>query len=407
MKKTLFTKLAVFTVLAGLVIIAWTVPVLASSRVAISDNGVFTVAPNETVDGAVFMVGETITVAGKVNGDLYCAAETVHIYGEIDGDVICVGGNLTIEGKVDGDIRVAGSIITINGMASGNLTAAANTLTIDKKAVIQQDALLAGSSIRINGVVQRDIRAGSESIEINGLVGRHVEVETTKLVVSEGARVGGDVQYWSQDDAEIYKGTVAGQAIRHESISRETTPTVADSILNIASGIFFLVILTIAMVLIVPRNVRETTALSLPKLGFVFLVGLAAILLSIPILIVLIFTIIGAPIIPLLIVGYAVIFTTAFPLTSYYLGRWMFEGRSSNMILHATAGAAALGLLIAVPIVGVLIGLIAFVTGVGMAIYNLRHQFKEHSYKDTQKISSLSEANTPVNNSIGKRPSKN
>jgi hypothetical protein len=68
------------------------------------------------------------------------------------------------------------------------------------------------------------------------------------------------------------------------------------------------------------------------------------------------------------------------------------------MVLHVATGATVLGLIIAVPLLGALVGFVAFATGAGMALYNLRNQFGQDSYKDTQKISVL---NNPVSTKTG------
>lgn len=394
MKKGLIAKVAALALMAGIVTFSYISPVLASSKVESSENGVVSVATGEVVDGAAFLAGRTVTIEGKVNGDVYCAAETVRIYGKVNGDVMCAGSTLDIKGNVNGDVRVAGANVTVGGMVRGSLTVAANTVTIDKDAVVQRDALLAGSSVRLDGTVQRDLRVGSEALELVGLVGRNVDSGVTHLVVSNGSKVGGDVQYWSENVATIYEGTVVGKTTRHEPVSYEAASTVASSILGVAGAVAFLVVLSIGVVLVVPRTVRSATSLSLPKLGFALLIGLGAIFLSLPLMIVLVVTVIGVPIALLVIVGYLVLSTLALPLVAYYIGRWMFEGRSSNMVLHAATGATVLGLIIAIPILGALAGFAAFAAGVGIALYNLRNQFGQNAYKDTQKISELNKSDS-------------
>ncbi len=400
MKQGLINKLVIMATVVGVLSFLMVAPVLASSKAVSSENGIASVKADEVVDGAAFMSGKTVTIAGKVNGDVYCVGDTVHVYGEVNGDVICAGSTLTIEGKVKGDVRVIGSNISIRGVIQGNLSAGASTLSIEKNAIIERDALLAGSSARLDGTVGRDLKFGSEAMELLGSVGRNVDGDTTNLVVSDGAKVGGNVQYWSSNIATIYEGTVAGDTIRHEPISYEKSQTFTNSILGVAASVVFLVILSIGVIAIAPRSVRGITALSLPKLGFVSLIGLGAILIAIPILLVLIVTIVGMPIALLVLVGYLVLFTAAFPVVAYYIGRWMFEGRSTNMVLHAMTGAVVLGLVMAIPILGALLGFVALAAGVGAIIYGLRNQFGKDAYKDAIKISELNKTVPDKKNSV-------
>lgn len=394
--KSQITKLAAFVAIAAVAVFLWAAPVLATAKVATSENGVVGVASGETVDGAAFLAGKTVTIAGTVNGDVYCAAETVHIFGTVEGDVMCGASNLTIEGTVNGDVRVAGSSVIVRGAISGSLTAAAGTIVVDKGAVVQRDALLAASSVRVDGTIERDVRVGGDAVEILGVVGRHVDGGVTNLVVSESAKVGGDVQYWSKSQAIVHEGTVAGKTIQHEPIDHETNPTAAQSLMTVVSGIVFLTILTLGLVLLAPRSVRGATALSLPKLGLSALIGLGAFFIALPLLIILAITVVGLPLALLALVGYVVLFVVALPLVAYYIGRWMLEGRTSSMLLHAIAGGLVLGIVTAIPYIGGFAWLIALVTGMGMAIYSLRYQFRGAKYRDSQTVSNLSQLSETV-----------
>lgn len=389
MKRNVAPKLLALVALVGLATVLWAAPVLASAKVVGSDSGVASIPEGTSVDGAAYLGGKTVTLSGDVRGDVYCAAESVYIDGTVEGDVVCGGGTLTIGGTVKGDVKVFGSSVTLSGVVEGDLAAAGGTVAIEESAVIKRDALLAASSVRLDGSVLRDLRFGTDVMEISGLVGRNSDGQTTHLVIVEGAKVNGDVQYWSENQATVYDGTVSGKVTRNEPITYERGSDLSDTVVGAIWSIAFLVVLTLTIVFLVPRSVREATGVSLPKFGLAILIGLGSMFIALPVLIILAVTIIGLPVAMLLLVGYIVLMTAALPLVAYYLGRWMLEGRTSNMFAQASLGALVLGVLMTVPILGALIGLVAFSAGMGMAIYNLRNQYHKPSYSDPRTLDSL------------------
>lgn len=114
--------------------------------------------------------------------------------GEISGDLV-VEQDSTLNGMVNGNVTVKPNVsLVLNGICIGDLTLESNS-DVDVSGIVQGNINNTGGTLKINGIVQGDIAdAGS-------------------TVVSEGARVNGEIKKVSSSSTSIIAGTVGGAII--------------------------------------------------------------------------------------------------------------------------------------------------------------------------------------------------
>jgi len=206
-------KLSLFFLLLLIPFFFFKEQVLATEQASDSaQNKIVEVKKGEIINQDFFAQGSEIKIDGTINGDVYAAGGNISLNGKIDGDLIAVSGNIFLNGEVTQDVRIAGQIISIKGKIGRNLTVFGNQVTIEEGAVIGGSLLGFGSIIRDNGSVGRDARIYGNQVSVNGQIGRDFKGSFGNLTLAEKAKILGNLDYQSSKEAEILAGaTVVGQ----------------------------------------------------------------------------------------------------------------------------------------------------------------------------------------------------
>lgn len=334
-----------------------------------------TVAQDQTIDGALFVAGNKITIAGSVKGDLFCGAQTVEITGTIDGDVICGAETINITGVVTGDIRVAAQTFTLASSVDKSVTIFAGTANFEKEAFIGVDAAVYAQTLNQNGFISRDLLMAGGTLNIAGTVAREVQATVNSLSIGSTAIVG-DVAYTSDSDANVANGASVASIERSEPTTNQnvTNPTVA-ILGNLAYWFIAMLLIGVAMMISKPQVLQGAgeyiKSNVWASLGwgalFVFAAPLAALVLAL--------TIVGIPLGIVIFLAWIIVLIVAQTITSYVVGSWILSKTKVNGgEMWTRLGALALGLLIVgvlmiIPFIGWLLGFVATVIGAGSLKY--------------------------------------
>lgn len=331
----------------------------------------------ENLDESLFISGEQIIIDSDITGDLFCAGQSITINGSIKGDVLCVVQDIKINGLVDGNVRVAGQTVEVSGTVNRNLNALAQTLTLKKLAAVKGDIFFGVQSVDLSGTAGRDLAGAGETVTVSGSLFRNATVNAANLNISDTARIRGDLDYYIEKDraASISSQSVVGQVRRHDLVYEDkSAPEKSESLspMSLLSKVIFgaLAFFIIASVLIyfdksrtekVINRIQEKPVLS----GFI---GLAVFVTFPLVFILLIMTLLGIPLAFVTLFVYFVALIVASVYTSIVIG-WNFlklvNKKTPTPFLSALAGTFTLGLIASIPVLGWLIALIAFFTGLG------------------------------------------
>ncbi len=253
----------------------------------------------ETHEGWYFAAAQHVILNGTVNGDAYIAAGQVEVHGTINGDLLVAGGDVEIGGTVTDDIRAAGGTVRLNGSVGKNVSAVGGNINVSPTASIAGGLLTACGSLVEGGAIQKDLRAAVGTVDITGMVVDNVDIVGGRLTVARGANVGGNLNavLSQKDRSEIAEGAVKGTISLKQ---REEHPA---RIIGLPEGTFWLktfwvgslYLAGLVFFLLSRRYFAEYGSLTVNRMGWSFLWGLALVIITPIAVLVLCATIIGIP----------------------------------------------------------------------------------------------------------------
>lgn len=319
---------------------------------------------NEVINEDLFVLGQSITIDGKVNGDLFFLAKDISISGEVTGDIIGMAQTVTINGIALDDVRTGGQFVNINGEIHKNATFSGQFVNINKKSSIGGDLIVGGNDIKIDGVIQGDVQVGGETISLRGKIGKTVNLIAREIIVSQSSVIKGDLKYRAKK-AEIVEGAnIVGKIEKLPFKERVKRSRWLSWKFYFWKFIFMIAGIIVGFIFIklfpsLISKVKQEASHIWKSLGIGF-----ALLVCVPILsIILAITILGIPI---------SLITFALYLIFIYIGRIILASlvgdkilRKELPILSLIVGMLIFTILFSLPFVGWLFKLIATTIGLG------------------------------------------
>ncbi len=366
MKRFILTVLSIFS-LSSFLFVGQT-----SAQTAQSGH-IVTIEKEKTVNGDLFTVGQTVAIHGTVNGDLYVGGGSIFVDGTVNGDILAVGGNMLIQGTVH-NVRVAGGNVTIDGTIGGNVTAVGGNISIAQGVKIPESLVAAGGQISMLGSTGKGATLASGQTTIGNTIGGDM-LAAGNVTLTPGARVNGNLTYWSGQKATIENGAVVtGQIVQHIP-AKHSQPHAASAGTIFAGTLLFGLISLISSLIIgilfiqlLPVFSQDTIATirSHPwlSLGVGVLVAIV-----VPVALFFIFlTIVGIPIALLLLVVYGVFAYISKIFVALFLGVWVLERTNTSkpyLIWALLLGLIIYEILGIIPLIGWFVGIIFWFIGLG------------------------------------------
>lgn len=362
---------------AGLLLLA-VVPVLAWAHIASAQRFSNTVDEGQTVNSSLYSAGQNVDVNGTINGDVFCAGQTITIDATVHGDVICAGQDVTVSGKVDGNIRIAGQTVSVNAVVSKNATIAAMTLSLDADASVGQDLTAMGDTLNIKGPVKRDVVANGNSVILNGNIGRNAKVSTAQLRLKSHALVAGNLHYTSNRKLDRDGGAKVLGSISQAKPAKSTNNQGMFRRFSIGFYLFMLVglgLIALTLAYLFPQFLRRNSRLIKDNFTKTFIVGLVASLIVPMIALGLVLTVVGIPLVVLLLVAWLLGAFLTGPIAAYYIGQMVLRTRSNPMAITAV-GSVILVTAYYLPLAGILVMMLAYWVGFGALLLSLKDHLR-------------------------------
>ncbi len=336
----------------------WFLPRLAFGQPQSQDEFLTTVSENKmknnlSADNRVaamsFGGNYTLKAGDTIRDDVNVSGGTANINGVIIGDLAVMGGEAFATGTVDGDVAVLGGNLYITGSITG-------------------DAAVMGGKIRHQGVIEGDVF----------IVGGEIKLDSGSVIKGTLGMIGGSVD---QDSLAVIQGEV--KSIGNEQL-RHFMPRIFKAwrlgphlhglrIVSLMFGFAALVILFLLNLLILavfPGAVNQINQQIQFKTWLAVALGVAVMILYLPVLLLFVVSIIGIPLIPLFILATGVALLFGLASLSGIVGEKISQGL--NLKIQGRIGQFAIGWLALnlIPALGLLLlrtgflGLLIFLFGV-------------------------------------------
>ncbi|WP_152622561.1 polymer-forming cytoskeletal protein [Archangium violaceum] len=335
------------------------------------------VGPQEVIDEDLYAFGSVVDIQGTVRGDVIAMGRQVDISGTVEGDVMSAASNTQISSPVRGSLRAASGDLSVSGPVGEDAMLAANNLRLTPESRVGKDLYLASGDARLYAPVQGELRAAARTLTLAAPVGQDAHAEVGTLRLTDEARVGGNLSYRSDQDAQLASGAVVSGTVEHLAPRHDQGRSPAMGLYFWVRSLVGLFALGLLFSLLAPRFARRVTAMlrqrPLPSLGW----G-AALLVSVPFLAALVFLVgmlLGGWWIGLFILAlYAFAIALSFPVVGLFLGRWLlerFHKTGAHLAVALLLGLVLLTLVGLVPILGGLVALATILFGLGAMMLSL------------------------------------
>ncbi len=355
--------------------------VAAQENMQTGDNIVVT--KDQVINKDYFAGGESVTIDGTINGDAYIGAGKITVNGTINGDLIAGGGEITVTGNVTQNIRVAGGNITISGKVGRNATVLGGNLNFTNSSEITGSLVSAGGNLTIYAPIGKDLYLGAGDATLASTVGGDINAGVGNLTLSSGAKVSGDINYISEQQAQILPGASISGELKHtlppkESKEAEQTSKYAAQGFGVyykSATFMSLLVIGLLLIKLFPRFSLQTAQTFSSKFWNSLVFGLLALIIAPVAFILLAITVFGLPLAFILLFGFLLAIYLSKIFVSIWLGNFINDKLNQNWNLYTTfiTGLIGLTLLSFIPILGALIAVTINTIGLGALLISKKN----------------------------------
>lgn len=338
------------------------------------------VGPQEVIEDDLYAFADTVTIQGLVRGDVVTAARKVVLQGTVEGDVFAASSDTEVTGQVRGSLRGASADARVRVPVGRDVLLAGNRLSFEPGADVAGDLLVAGNEVRVQAPVGGDVHAAAQSLTLGAPVTGSVRAETRTLELAEGSRIGGDLRYSAQREAQVPEGVVTGRVERLPASERAESAGPLAFLYFWARSFFGLFVLGLLIALLSPRLAARAPAVLREQpwrsLGW----GVAAFLVTpvIAAVALLVGLAVGGWWLGLFLLAlYALALLASFPVVGLLIGRWFlarFGKQGPPVALALLVGVLLLTLARRVPVFGGIVALVTMFFGLGALLLAIRRQ---------------------------------
>ena len=371
------------------------VPLLAAAVLArpaaaeVRTGEAVVVAEDEVIDENLTIAAANVSVHGHVTGDLVVTGGTIVVDGTIDGDVLAFGGQVTITGETGGDVRAMAGSTIVDGPVGGDVAAAGGMVTL--ASTVDGDALIGAATVKVGGAIARDLTVDGTDTTIDGGVGGDVDAQGDHLVLGDGARVDGDLDWTGAPGVTRGAGAIVTGVY---AIHPVTPPPVwlgpAFAGLQLFVGMLVVGLLWLSVFAGFAQRAMQTLRdrpLTCAASGLVVLVGGPILGLAVGVFGLLF----GGPwLAGILFAGFAIALSLTLPLVALALSKRL-TGRDADVVglwLPYALVLALIAALFQIPVLGALVAVVVVATGLGAIGLTLvpTLRFTSHPSLDTAPL---------------------
>lgn len=345
------------------------------------------------VGGDVFAAGANVSISEPASRDAIVSGFSVDISGPTAKDAVAAGFYVDVDAAVGEDLYAAGFFVKVEQPVGGDLSASGFNVHLRKDAAVAGNARLMAGKLTLDGPIKGALAASGGSIEVNGAVAGDARLTAGSLKFGPDARISGTLSYFTPEPIEIAPSVASPDRIHFERLEMGGRgpmhpgmfgfwPAFLSVFFGFIVSIAFLVVAAGVVLALVPdslERLREATIAAPFRNMAVGLLTLGAMFGLVPVSAI---TLIGMPLIPLLLLAIVALWIAGY-LVGVYAVAWRVAGRMRELepTLPARLAVIVVGLIVAaslnfIPFAGWLINLGLMLAGLGGIVTEALAWFK-------------------------------
>ncbi len=333
-------------------------------------------AKDDEVNHSLFTAGNNVDNNAKIKGILFSAGNTVNLNNSSEYSFIA-GNSININSEVEKDLFIAGNSININQSTTVNrdLYVVGNNITIDSK--VNGNVFVAGSTIKINDTAQ---------------IGGDLQVNAENVEFGSQTKVAGTFNYNNNAIVKNLNTDNFGLVTTYQESETETKTekSALSSIVSVIIKIFAGILTLAGVCFVFPRTKKHFINATQTHNGIIkyFGIGFGALILTPFACLILLCTIIGAPLSIMLAILYGISLYLSINVAGIHLGRVLFAkvfNQEPNTIASIITGVILVNLILLIPVFGGIFAIFAICYGLGIIVSIIYNDRKEEIPKKATK----------------------
>lgn len=353
----------------------------------------FTLAPARAQDAVVNLGGDTFASGSSIElsmaspRDLFAAAFSAELGGRVGGDLHATGFDVEIDSQVGADLYAAGFSVDVGGPVGSDLTVTAGDFSLKEGASVTGNARIFAGAATLDAPISGTLVAKAGSLKLNGTVAGDAELMAGHITFGPDARIGGTLTYLAREPIDIPSTVAPAERIRFQKLEpgnmfdgirdqmerpfRGFWPSVFGILAFFVVTIAFLVFVAAVAHAFAPNTTQQLRAQAVEHPFRSILLGVLGLSMLVGLVPVSALTLIGIPLIPIVILLVVVVW-----IAGYLLGVYAVAWRVSNafssaptsltgQLLVLTVGLILFALLNFIPFLGWLANLVVIFLGLG------------------------------------------
>lgn len=309
----------------------------------------------------LYAAGATVNLSAPVSGDVVMAAGTAVFASAVGESLLAAGANITVIGDVGDDVRAFGGNLLISGKVKHDVIVLGGQVTVSGSSDIGGDLIVLGGNVTVDGTVNGNLFVRSGQVMLNGTVKGSTDISGRKIDLGDGAAIGGRLIYSSPAEMQIRSGIAAG-GVEFRQIQMRTSAENRGGVAAIITVAFFVKMLTLLVLALIlaavfRRRVLAMNSAAYSAFGWDLLRGFGALIIAPIAGIVLLMTVIGAPIAALAFLVFGILLILSGIMAPILMGSliWKLVRRGGAYEVNAYSiiiGVAVFALFGLIPVIG-------------------------------------------------------
>ncbi|MEM8649792.1 MAG: polymer-forming cytoskeletal protein [Pseudomonadota bacterium] len=330
-----------------------------------------------------FKAEENVRTDQPVSDDLFATGFSVEINDQIKDDAHLIGFQIEIENEIGGNLYASGALVDVEAPVNGDVTATGFSLDIGRNVDIGGNTRLAARSVSLDGTVRGSASIAADTLKLNGAVMGDMNFFGRTVIFGENARINGKLTYHTPSELVIPASVISSELVEWKSWEKlgqessyaeplaEHAPSVWSVVAFLLSSLAVVIVLAMLFLALMPRKVEQARRIANASYRWTAVYGfftLAALMGMVPAAAT---TIVGAPLVPFIILFIAVMWLLGYFLGVYTISYRLFEyyfpvvDTNPGKLAALLVGLLVFAVLNLIPILGWLVNLFVLFLGLG------------------------------------------